>query len=122
MSGPALFAEQLRALGYEAKVDGEWVEFGYTAPGGTHAGAEVALAVAVPANFPITPPGGIDFTPRMPGRRVNATAQHPERSHPSKRHGEAGEYWSRPHPAWNAEPKKDARAYLVWINTLWMST
>jgi hypothetical protein len=53
---------------------------------------------------------------------VNQSAEHPARSAPSRRFGEAGEYWSHPHAAWNTEPVKHARTYLVWVDTLWTST
>ncbi len=36
--------------------------------------------------------------------------------------GGGGEYWSRPHQGWNTEPVKDARAYMVWVQTLWITT
>ena len=122
MPGASLFAEQLRGLGHAVVVDGDWVELDYVAPGGTYGGTQVRLALQVQSDFPLTPPSGIDFKPRMPGRPVNQSGEHPARSAPSRRFGEGGEYWSRPHAAWNTEPVKDARTYLVWVNTLWMST
>lgn len=121
MSGPEAAEAQLRTLGYEVMRDGEWVEFDYEVPGGTYAGTKIRQAWHVPGNFPITPPSGIDFKPRMPGRTVNS-GEHPARSSHSRRFGGDGEYWSRPHHGWNSEPVKDARAYLVWVQTLWVTT
>lgn len=120
--GSQLFAAQLRDLGYEVTVDGNWVEFDYEVPGGRYSGATVRKAISVPPNFPSTPPKGFDFKPRFPDRPVNEGAQHPLRSHPSDRFGRGGEHWSRPHPSWNAEAVKDARAYLAWARTLWMTS
>jgi hypothetical protein len=120
--GPELFADQLRAKGVEVVVDGGWVEFNYEVPGGSYAGASVQMAILVPAQFPATTPHGIDFSPRMPDRPIATNAPHPKRSHPSKRFGPEGEHWSRPYQGWNKEKVKDANTYMVWVQSLWMTT
>lgn len=122
--GAELFALQLTELGYEATVMDTWVMFTYEVPGGTHSGVSVKMAINVPAQFPDVPPSGINFTPRLPGRPVNTGAQHPARSHPHQKLDidNRGEYWSRPHNSWAKEPDKNARAYLAFINDLWMTT
>lgn len=122
LQGAELFALQLKPLGIEATIDGQWVEFEFVVPGGTYAGTTVLLALQVPPQFPSAPPSGIDFTPRMPDRPINQGAQHPARSHDSRRFPGNGEYWSRPHQKWNEEPTKDAKAYMAWVRNLWITT
>jgi hypothetical protein len=120
--GAELFAGQLRAKGTAVVVDGDWVEFDFEVPGGTYAGAVVRMGIQVPGQFPTAPPGGIDFKPRQPGRPLNTGAEHPQRSHSSRRYGDAGEYWSRPHTTWNSEQTKNASAYMAWVRHLWLTT
>jgi|GEM_PF-4133922 len=120
--GVQAFASQLGRLGYQIEIDGDWVIFEYTVPGGTYAGRMVTKGIRVPPNFPATTPHGIDFTPRFENRPINQNAGHPERSHPSRRWGNEGEHWSRPHPGWNAEPKKDVATYMAHVAELWMTT
>lgn len=114
-----LFAEQLRKLGYDAIVENDWVEFDYLVPGGTYEGKMVRSAIKIPSNLDQEPPHGIDFSPRL--RPVNQGAQHPARSHPSKRFPN-GEHWSRPFENWHLQPKKDAATYMAHVHNLWMTT
>ena len=122
--GVALFAAQLEAMGFAVTVTRTWAEFTFVVPGGTHDGVSVEMALNVPANFPDVPPSGINYTPRLPGRPVNTNAQHPARSHPHQKPGvgNAGEYWSRPHPSWAQEQEKTARTYMAFVNDLWVTT
>ena len=122
LKGAELFAEQLRSIGYNTLVDGSWVEFSYTAPGGTHEGTEVTMAINVPVNFPLTPPGGIDFSPRLPNRPIHPGGEHPIRSHDGRRFKGNGEYWSRPFMEWHNQTSKDAKTYIAWVNHLWITT
>lgn len=117
-----LFAEQMRDLGFEATAQEDWVFFPFVVPGGTHEGATVNMAIQVPPDFPLSAPSGIDFEPRFTNRPLNPGGEHPQRSHASRRFGEGGEYWSRPHLRWAEEKTKDARAYLAWVRNLWMTT
>ena len=117
-----MFAKQLRELGHEPTINGEYVVFPFVVPGGTYQGREITKAIKVPCDFPITPPPGIEFGPRFEGRPENRGGQHPERSHPSSIFPESGEYWSRPHPNWIGEKSKDARAYMAWVTHLWITT
>lgn len=120
MQGAELFASQISCFGYAVTIDGEWIEFDYVVDGGTFEGKNVKLAILVPPNFPAVPPGGIDFTPRL--RQENTSAEHPHRSHPSRRFENKGEYWSRPHPQWNSLKIKDGKAYMAWVRNLWITT
>jgi len=115
-----IFAEQLEKLGYEPVVDSDWVEFDYIVPGGTYSGETVRKAIKVPPNLDQEPPHGIDFSPRF--RAQNTGAQHPARSHPSKRFPNNGEHWSRPFQDWHLQPKKDAATYMAHVHNLWMTT
>ena len=119
-SGVQLFCEQIAGEGYSVLMDGDWIEFDYEVPAGTFCGRVVRLAMSVPKDFPVSPPGGIDFKPAM--RPPNPSASHPDRSHPSNRFGPEGEYWSRPYPSWNGESDKTAATYMVWVRTLWATT
>ena len=67
--GAALFAEQLRATGYQVRVDGQWVEFDFEVPGGTYVGTMVQMAINVPPQFPTIPPGG-STSSRGSGRNI----------------------------------------------------
>ncbi|MBT4289318.1 MAG: hypothetical protein HOD92_18490 [Deltaproteobacteria bacterium] len=118
--GAELFADQLKKQGFEPLVESTWVEFNYSVEGGTFDGKLIRMAINVPPGFPTTSPGGIEFSPRL--RPLNTSALHPQRSHPSNRFKNDGEYWSRPFKTWNKEKNKNAAAYMAYVRKLWMTT
>ena len=100
----------------------EWLLLrNYPVPGGRCVGQVLHLAVAVPADFPQTPPGGLYISPKlipdpeMPGLNI----QH--------RPAETGElpgewqYWSRPVPPGTWTPANAARRLLTHWNAVMMN-
>jgi len=120
MQGSELFISELKQIGHDATLSNGWVEFDYEITGGTYNGQKVKMAIKIPPNFPIVPPGGFDFSPRL--RPLNPSAGHPLRSHESSRFKTQGEYWSRPFQEWNKQTQKDTKTYMSWVRNLWITT
>jgi hypothetical protein len=113
--------QELKAIKQE--VDGPFTSGGqqwlvlpsYTIVGGKFADQVVRLAVAVPADFPQTPPGGLYVSPRIVapeemGRR--AVHDRPETSEL----GGDWQYWSRPIPPGTWTPANPARRLVAHWN------
>lgn len=92
----------------------EWLILrNYAVPGGRCVGATLHIAVAVPADFPQTPPGGLYVSPKLipDGEMGGLNIQH----RPAESGGLPGEwqYWSRPVPpnTWSGNPAKRLLAH-----------
>jgi hypothetical protein len=105
--GAAGFLAALAELGHQGHLDGEYVVFDYEIEVGSRAGDTVTVALAVPVDWPLTPPPGPHVRPRLghPGGAVHGSAR-----------GSDFEYWSRPVPNWPAD--RSVRAYLRHLRTL----
>lgn len=101
-------AQQLRGLGYEdARVHGQFVLFGFTAPIGARAGE--TFQIGLPASdFPLNPPGG---------PHVNPGFDHPGGNNNPSDLGDGWRYWSRPFPGW-PQTDRSADAYLSHLRRL----
>jgi hypothetical protein len=110
--GPAALQAGLRAAGYtpqqvNAPGGGEFIVFDYTIEVGPRAGQVVRVGLQATPDFPATPPGGPQVSPRL---------GHPDGAvHPSPL-GEEWEYWSRPAAHWAAD--RTVRGYLRHLRTL----
>lgn len=102
------FAGQLRALGHQVEIRGQFVTFGFTIPVGRRAHEVVSLGMEVPGDFPATPPPGPHVSPQI-GHPAGAV-------HPSSL-GAEWEYWSRPFPGWAATPRT-VSDYLAHVRSL----
>ena len=75
---------------------------------GGHAGKKIGLAIPVPGDYPVSPPGGIHVRPHlipMGTRNVHASPLGPE-----------WQYWSRPIVDWRRE--RGTSRLLTHINRL----
>ena len=122
-----LFFAGLQALGYEPLlVPGtlDHLVFDYVVETGSYAGQRVRIGLAVPSDFPLTPPGGPHVSPRV--RPFNSEGTHPTgKIHDSSQAFERGlqgqwQYWSRPFPNW-IRAKKTVAAYMSHVWQLWDS-
>ncbi|MEU6653334.1 hypothetical protein ABZ904_28840 [Streptomyces sp. NPDC046900] len=109
--GPAALHAGLLAAGYTPQQTttpvGEFVVFEYTIEAGPRAGTTVQIGLQAMQDFPVTPPGGPQVSPRL---------GHPHGAvHPSPLGGE-WEYWSRPATNWAAD--RSVRGYLRHLRTL----
>jgi hypothetical protein len=102
------FLAQLRAEGFDPTVLQGIAVFAYTVEVGSLAGSEIDLGLAVPGDFPLTPPPGPHVSPRLghPSGAVHASPL-----------GADWEYWSRPHPSW-PQTSQTVAAYMRHIRTL----
>ena len=133
MVGTQAFMAQLEAMGYEpellnggAALSGDVLVFEYEVEAGPLAGERVRLGLRPPTDFPMTPPGGPLVSPRILPINPNQGSGHPRGAvHVAETgglHDPGGdwEYWSRPFPTppgW-ASTKRDVRAYLGHVRTL----
>lgn len=125
MSGVDLFLEQLKMIGIDAVIECKsWAVFDFQVENGSFAGQRVRMAIYVPPDFPMVPPTGINFSPRLRPVNVDSKSMHPERSHPCQfvAWKDNGEYWSRPIPKWNEEKRKTAQTYMAFVRQLWETT
>jgi hypothetical protein len=106
-TGAAEFARQLRDLGHDqVAADGDRVTLPYEVPIGRHAERIIRLGFAVPADFPLTPPGGPHVSPRL-GHAAGAV-------HASPAFGSDWEYWSRPFQGWPSTDRT-VRTYMAHV-------
>lgn len=122
LQGAALFAQQLRLLGYEVtELEDGHITFPYTVEEGKYAGRAVTHGLVIPPDFPLTPPTGPHVTPPLhpimaggvhPLGGIHASANH------SRHFKEGWQYWSRRYPSW-AQSRKNAAAYLSFLRGLW---
>ncbi|MFF3598062.1 hypothetical protein [Kitasatospora indigofera] len=110
--GPAALHAGLLAAGYTPQHTTTsdsvpYIVFDYTVETGPRAGTALRIGLQAPADFPVTPPGGPQVSPRI---------GHPKGAvHPSPL-GSEWEYWSRPATNWAAD--RSARGYLRHLRTL----
>ena len=121
LTGPALFAAQLRELGYQVTELGQghlW--FPYTVEAGSRLGQEVRLGFQVPHDFPFTPPSGPHVAPHI--HPIQPGGVHPTggvlHSHNRSIFSADFQYWSRPFPDWPTTKRRVAD-YLAFIRHLW---
>lgn len=119
------FAVDLRNLGYEPEIKGDYVHFDYEVPVGSRLGETVKLALRIPPDWPANPPSGPFVTPRLlpinpsAGQRPWA-AVHEATSQGMEDAAGAWQYWSRPYPAnpgW-ASTVRTVKTYMAHIRTL----
>lgn len=112
MTGPDLFLEEIRALGYEPEtreVDGQrFAVMDYVIPVGTRIEEEILLGLDTPPDWPETPPHGPHVSPPF---------DHPEGANHTSVLGGDWRHWSRPPADW-AATQKSARAYFRHLQTL----
>ena len=106
--GPEEFVRQLRDLGFEVQVVQGLAVFPYAVPVGSRAGEQVQLGLAIPPDFPASPPPGPHVSPRL---------GHPQGAVSDSLLGVDWEYWSRPFPDW-PRTERSVRAYMVHVRTL----
>lgn len=111
------FVAQLRELGYEvSEIVPRRIVFPYTIESGKFVGQEIRLGFEVPADFGLTPPGGVHVSPRL-------LPIHPGGAHPSggindsPNFGIEWEYWSRPLAHWN-QTDRSAKAVMAHVRHL----
>ncbi|QQO16050.1 hypothetical protein JJB99_07795 [Bradyrhizobium diazoefficiens] len=123
-TGVPFFMAGLKSLGFNPTVvpgKSEHVYFAYEIPTGNFAGRQVQLGLIVPADFPMTSPGGIHVSPRFYPNRGGGT--HPTGGiHDSADFqnalGGEWQYWSRPYSNWGAA-KKAVATYMSHVWKLW---
>jgi hypothetical protein len=108
--GAPEFARQLRDLGHQVtELPDSNVRFPWKIPMGRLMGQVITLGFTVPADFPVTPPGGPCLTPAL---------HHPAGAvHAAPAFGPDWVYWSRPFPGW-AGTDRTVRTYLAHIRRL----
>lgn len=98
MVGVEGFIAGLRALGYEPDHRGSGlVVFDYEVEVGPAVGLTVQLALRVPPDWPVSPPGGPLVSPRLLAINPDGSRSHPYGGiHEAPDLGPTWEYWSRP--------------------------
>jgi hypothetical protein len=93
----------------------------YAVAGGRFSGQMLHLAVAVPADFPQTPPGGVYVSPKViPDHEMGGlNVQH----RPNETGGLPGDwqYWSRPVPPGTWTPTNPGRRLITHWNAVMMN-
>lgn len=115
MNGVEEFCRQLIELEYQPEVlQPDRVVFDYTIQEGRHANRHIKLGFIVPPDFPLTPPGGPNLSPRILAMNASAPG-HPERVADSPL-GPEWQYLSRPYPNWKS--KIGAHGYMGHVAIL----
>jgi len=124
-TGVKLFIEGLKKLGFETvtvKDHADHVVFDYTVGSGKFQSRAVKLGLIVPADFPMTVPGGIHVSPEI--HPFKSGGDHPlggilKRDTGFDKIGSAPwQYWSRPYPNWPAG-KGTVADYMNYVWKLW---
>jgi hypothetical protein len=105
--GAAGFLAALAEAGIDATIRGEYVVFPYVIEVGGRAGQQIQVGLAVPRDWPLTPPPGPHLSPRL---------GHPRGAVHDSPLGPGWEYWSRPVPNWPHD--RSLRGYLRHLRTL----
>ncbi|MCP3478034.1 hypothetical protein NLM33_49200 (plasmid) [Bradyrhizobium sp. CCGUVB1N3] len=122
--GTERFVAELTKLGCAPTVVAgttDHVAFDYRIETGKYAGTKVRIGLVIPADFPLTPPGGPNVSPRFhpnPTGQQHPTGAISDSPVPFKATGGAWEYWSRPFKDW-AKTKKTVAVYMSHIWRLW---
>ena len=116
-AGVARFVAELQNLGFAVQqgADGQ-VTFDYEVDMGKQAGRKVIIGVAVPPNFPLSPPSGIHVSPHV--HRIQPTGQHPTGGINASPFGAGFQYWSRPFNDWGNTRRRVAD-YIAFVRQLW---
>lgn len=126
--GPAAFAAELCALGYEvddnqtppALQGHQLLRIPYRIRFGTHAGETCALAFIAPPDFPASAPGGIYVHPSLRPLNQNSTLPHGGVTDATHIFGQQGwQYWSRPHDSW-PQSERNAKAWMAHVHRLFI--
>lgn len=120
--GRRVFADGLRKLGYAVELrdpEGCRITFGYPVGSGKFAGQTFQIGLEVPPDFPASVPGGPHVSPRIHGGRASGSAHPTSNIQESPNFGLDWEYWSRPFPNWQGEPRKTVETYLAHLWRLW---
>jgi len=120
----AFFVAGLQSLGYEPAIasgKSEHVYFDYEVPSGKFTGRQIRLGLIVPADFPMTSPGGIHVSPKFHSNQGGG--EHPTGGiHDSvdfqSTAGGEWQYWSRPYKNWGTA-KKAVATYMSHVWNLW---
>lgn len=115
------FVEELKKRGYGPVILNEnRIQFDYVVPAGKFTGQKIKIGLDISADWDLTPPGGINISPRLLPINPNATT-HPEKVAESP-FGESWEYWSRPYPSglWQ-KCGKTVKDYLRYVKDLFYS-
>lgn len=97
----------------------EWLIIrGFNPPGGRFLGMPLTIAIAVPADFPQTPPGGVYVSPKViPVAEMGGLNIHDRSNETGSLPGE-WQYWSRPLPPNTWTPGNPARRLLAHWNAV----
>ncbi len=126
MAGIEDFAVQLRTLGYEPEVDGDFVRFAYRIPVGARLRTTVRVALRIPPDWPANPPTGPFVSPRLlPVNPTTGRGRPWDSVHEGSAQGMVDpaaewQYWSRPfptNPGWAASVRT-VKTYMGHIKTL----
>jgi hypothetical protein len=110
------FIDELKALGHDVQVRDNLVSFPYVIPLGRFQGQSITLGFDVPADYPLTCPGGPHMTPRL--LPMNSAGEHPSgKILDSGPFGAGWQYWSRPFEIWG-KTQKNAKEYMAHIRHL----
>jgi hypothetical protein len=105
--GAAGFLAALTAHGYTVVQQNEYATFTYGVEVGSRVGQQVRIALAIPGDWPLSPPPGPHVSPRL---------GHPQGAVHASPLGADWEYWSRPVPGWAVD--RSMRAYLRHLRAL----
>lgn len=105
--GAAGFLAALTAHGFTPTQQGGFAVFSYTIEVGSRAGEQVEIGLAIPGDWPLSPPPGPHIRPRL---------GHPHGAVHQSDLGQDWEYWSRPAQNWAAD--RSMPAYLRHLRTL----
>jgi hypothetical protein len=105
--GAAGFLAALAEQGFSPTERDGFAIFPYVVQVGRLAGEEIQIGLAIPGDWPMSPP---------PGPHVNPRLGHPQGSVHASPLGPGWEYWSRPIPNWPRD--RTMRAYLRHLRTL----
>jgi hypothetical protein len=125
-TGAEVFADGLRALGYDPKpLAGrqDHLVIDYQVPCGRFTGRKVRHGFIVPPDFPLTAPSGPHVAPNIhpiqPGGMHPNGGVHADQARAFKANDqEEWQYWSRPYPDWGAT-KRTVTVYMAFIWRLW---
>ncbi len=107
MAASDLFA-QLKELGHDVTVNGQYAVFAFTVPIGSRIGEVVHLALFAPVDYPLSAPSGPHVSPAI---------QHPGGATQGSPLGPDWIYWSRPFANW-PQSSRDAKAYMSHVRRL----
>jgi len=106
------FKEGLETLGHTVELkDTEKAVVPYRITEGRFAGTQIQIGFQVPADFPVTPPGGLHIHPRL--IPINTGAMDNTRAADSQPFGGEWQYLSRPYTQWPF--KRTVKRYMEYV-------